>query len=68
MKTKVAHIIGGGRLPERVRLLLYVSLLQTSIPPLLKTGRELYDTMRFMERMARDNGEALSGSIFIDEK
>ncbi|MGD8991156.1 MAG: hypothetical protein PVI00_06825, partial [Desulfobacterales bacterium] len=35
--------------------------------PFIKSGRKLYETMRMMERKAKEVGDCLSGFIFIDE-
>lgn len=67
LKTKVAHITGGLGCPNGCDFCCTSHFFKRQYVPFIKSGRELYDTMRFMERKAREKDEALSGFIFIDE-
>ena len=67
LKTKVAHITGGLGCPNGCDFCCTSHFFKRKYVPFIKSGRELYDTMRYMERTAREAGEALSGFIFIDE-
>ncbi len=67
LKTKVAHITGGLGCPNGCDFCCTSHFFMRQYVPFIKSGRELYDTMRFMERKAQEKGETLSGFIFIDE-
>jgi hypothetical protein len=67
LKTKVAHITGGLGCPGGCDFCCTSHFFKRKYVPFIKNGRELYETMRLMERKAREAGETLSGFIFIDE-
>ena len=67
LKTKVAHITGGLGCPNGCDFCCTSHFFKRQYIPFIASGRELYDTMRFMEREARHVGHTLSGFIFIDE-
>ena len=67
LKTKVAHITGGLGCPNGCDFCCTSHFFKRQYVPFIRSGRELYDTMRRMERKAREHGHTLSGFIFIDE-
>jgi hypothetical protein len=67
LKTKVAHITGGLGCTGGCDFCCTSHFFKRKYVPFIKSGRNLYDTMRFMERKAQENGETISGFIFIDE-
>ncbi len=67
LKTKVAHITGGLGCPNGCDFCCTSHFFKRQYVPFIKSGRELYDIMRFMERKAHEGGETLSSFIFIDE-
>jgi hypothetical protein len=67
LKTKVAHITGGLGCPNGCDFCCTSHFFNRKYIPFVRSGKELYDTIRFMERKARDGGEELSGFIIIDE-
>jgi hypothetical protein len=67
LKTKVAHITGGLGCTGGCDFCCTSHFFKRKYVPFIKSGRTLYDTMRFMERKAQENGETISGFIFIDE-
>lgn len=67
LKTKVAHITGGLGCPNGCDFCCTSHFFKRKYVPFIKSGRELYETMRFMESRAREASETLSGFIFIDE-
>ncbi|MBN1848627.1 MAG: cobalamin-dependent protein [Deltaproteobacteria bacterium] len=67
LKTKVVHITGGLGCPGGCDFCCTSHFFKRKYVPFIKTGRELYDTMRFMERKAQKKGDSISGFIFIDE-
>ena len=67
LKTKVAHITGGLGCPNGCDFCCTSHFFKRQYIPFVKSGQELFDTMRFMERKALEAGDALSGFIFIDE-
>ena len=67
LKTKVAHITGGLGCPNGCDFCCTSHFFNRQYIPFIKSGQELFDTMRFMERKAREAGDTLSGFIFIDE-
>ncbi len=67
MKTNVAHITGGLGCPNGCDFCCTSHFFKRQYVPFIKSGRELYDTMRFMEQKATQAGDTLSGFIFIDE-
>ncbi len=67
LKTKVAHITGGLGCPNGCDFCCTSHFFKRQYVPFVKSGRELYETMRLMEQKAREAGESLSGFIFIDE-
>jgi haloalkane dehalogenase len=67
LKTKVAHITGGLGCPNGCDFCCTSHFFKRQYIPFIQSGRELYDTMRKMERRARESGHTLSGFIFIDE-
>jgi len=66
-KTKVAHITGGLGCPNGCDFCCTSHFFKRQYIPFIKSGRELYDTMRSMEQKAIHAGDTLSGFIFIDE-
>jgi haloalkane dehalogenase len=67
LKTKVAHITGGLGCPNGCDFCCTSHFFERKYVPFLRSGRELYDTMRLMERKAAEAGDTLSGFILIDE-
>ena len=67
LKTKVAHITGGLGCPNGCDFCCTSHFFKRRYIPFVNSGRELFDTMRFMEQKAREAGDTLSGFIFIDE-
>lgn len=67
MKTKVAHITGGLGCPNGCDFCSTSHFFKQQYVPFIRSGRKLYETMRTMERKAREAGDNLSGFIFIDE-
>lgn len=67
LHTKVAHITLGLGCPNGCDFCCTSHFFKRQYIPFIKTGRELYDTMRFIEERARQAGDTLSGFIFIDE-
>jgi hypothetical protein len=67
LKTKVAHITGGLGCPNGCDFCCTSHFFKRQYIPFIRSGRELYDTMRLMEQAARKAGDTLSSFIFIDE-
>ena len=67
LDTKVAHITSGLGCPNGCDFCCTSHFFERQYIPFIKSGLELYDTMRSMERKARDAGDTLGGFIFIDE-
>jgi len=67
LNTKVAHITGGLGCPNGCDFCCTSHFFDRKYVPFLRSGKELYDTIRLMERKAMDAGEELSGFIVIDE-
>lgn len=67
LKTKVAHITGGLGCPNGCDFCCTSHFFNRKYVPFIQSGRELYETMRAMEREAREAGDRLSSFIFIDE-
>ena len=67
LKTKVAHITGGLGCPNGCDFCCTSHFFKRRYIPFIKSGKELFDNMRFMERKAREDGDRLSGFILIDE-
>ena len=67
LKTKVAHITGGLGCPNGCDFCCTSHFFKRKYIPFVKSGRELYETMKMMEHKARDAGDELSGFIVIDE-
>jgi len=67
LKTKVAHITGGLGCPNGCDFCCTSHFFKRQYIPFIRSGRELYDTMRLMEQAAREAGDTLSSFIFIDE-
>jgi hypothetical protein len=67
LKTKVAHITGGLGCPNGCDFCCTSHFFRRQYIPFIKSGRELYDTMRLMEQAAWEAGDTLSSFIFIDE-
>ena len=67
LKTKVAHITGGLGCPNGCDFCCTSYYFKRRYIPFIQSGRELYETMRMMERKAIEVGDSLSGFIFIDE-
>ena len=66
-KTKVAHITGGLGCPNGCDFCCTSHFFKRKYIPFIRSGRELYETMRFMEKKAQKTGDTLSGFVFIDE-
>ena len=67
LKTKVAHITGGLGCPNGCDFCCTSHYFKRRYIPFIRSGRELYETMRMMEIKAKEVGDCLSGFIFIDE-
>lgn len=67
LRTKVAHITGGLGCPNGCDFCCTSHFFKRRYVPFIHTGRELYETMRVMEREAERVGDTLSGFILIDE-
>jgi hypothetical protein len=67
LNTKVAHITGGLGCPNGCDFCCTSHFFNRKYVPFLRSGKELYDTIRLIERKAMDAGEELSGFIVIDE-
>jgi hypothetical protein len=67
LKTKVAHITGGLGCPNGCDFCCTSHFFKREYIPLVRSGRELYETMKMMEHKARNAGEEISGFIIIDE-
>lgn len=67
LNSKVAHITGGLGCPNGCDFCCTSHFFNRKYIPFIKSGKELYDTMRSMEHQARQAGDTLSGFIFIDE-
>jgi hypothetical protein len=67
MKTKVAHITGGLGCPNGCDFCCTSHYFRRKYIPFIKNGRDLFDTMQRMQRKAEQEGDTLSGFIFIDE-
>ena len=67
LKTKVAHITGGLGCPNGCDFCCTSHFFKRQYIPFIRSGRELYDTMRVMERKAEQAGDTLASFIFIDE-
>jgi radical SAM superfamily enzyme YgiQ (UPF0313 family) len=65
--TKVAHITGGLGCPNGCDFCCTSHYFKRKYVPFVRSGRELYDTIRYMEKAAESSGERLSGFIIIDE-
>jgi hypothetical protein len=66
-KTKVAHITSGLGCPNGCDFCCTSHFFKRMHIPFIKSGRELYDTIRSMERRAQEVGDELSAFIIIDE-
>jgi haloalkane dehalogenase len=67
LPTKVAHITGGLGCPNGCDFCCTSHFFKRRYVPFVKSGRELYDTIREMELKAKTAGDQLSGFIIIDE-
>jgi len=67
LNTKVAHITGGLGCPNGCDFCCTSHFFKRKYVPFAQSGRELYDTILFMEQKAKDAGDELSGFIIIDE-
>jgi len=67
LPTKVAHITGGLGCPNGCDFCCTSHFFKRRYVPFVKSGRELYDTIREMEFRAKAEGDQLSGFIIIDE-
>lgn len=67
LATKVAHITGGLGCPNGCDFCCTSHYFKRKYVPFVQSGRELYATIRQMEKMSEKLGERLSGFIIIDE-
>lgn len=67
LPTKVAHITGGLGCPNGCDFCCTSHFFRRRYVPFVRSGRELYDTIREMEDRAERAGDRLSGFIIIDE-
>lgn len=67
LKTKVAHITAGLGCPNGCDFCCTSHFFRRKYIPFVKTGSELYEIMKDMEKKAEKAGEILSGFIVIDE-
>lgn len=67
LKTKVAHVTGGLGCPNGCDFCCTSHFFRRRYLPFTRSGQELFDTLRQMERSAEQAGETLSGFILIDE-
>lgn len=66
-KAKVAHLTAGLGCPNGCDFCCTSHFFKRKYLPYLKTGREIYQELRAMERQAEEHGDTLSGMILIDE-
>ena len=66
-EAKVAHITGGLGCPNGCDFCCTSHFFKRRYVPFVKSGRELYQTIRQMEATAKEKGDQLSAFIFIDE-
>ena len=67
LPTKVAHITGGLGCPNGCDFCCTSHYFKRKYIPFVRSGRELYDVIRQMEKAAGAAGDHLSGFIIIDE-
>jgi haloalkane dehalogenase len=67
LPSKVAHITGGLGCPNGCDFCCTSHFFHRQYVPFVRSGRELYDTIREMEHRAQEAGDCLSGFIVIDE-
>ena len=67
LKTKVAHVTGGLGCPNGCDFCCTSHFFNRKYVPFAKTGQELYDALKKMERCSKTAGDTLSGFILIDE-
>ncbi len=67
LKTKVAHVTGGLGCPNGCDFCCTSHFFRRRYLPFTRSGQELHNTLRQMERAAEQAGETLSGFILIDE-
>jgi hypothetical protein len=67
LKTRVAHITGGLGCSNGCDFCCTSHYFKQKYVPFIRSGRELYETIRLMEDKAQAAGEELSGFIIIDE-
>ncbi|HHP7236300.1 MAG TPA: B12-binding domain-containing radical SAM protein [Desulfobacterales bacterium] len=67
LPTKVAHITAGLGCPNGCDFCCTSHYFKRKYVPFIRSGRELYDTIRRMENSAESAGDRLSGFIIIDE-
>jgi haloalkane dehalogenase len=67
LDTKVGHVTGGLGCPNGCDFCCTSHYFKRKYVPFVQSGRELYDTIRHMEKMSEKLGERLSGFIIIDE-
>jgi haloalkane dehalogenase len=67
LPTKVAHITCGLGCPNGCDFCCTSHFFRRRYVPFIRSGRELYDTIRRMEDRAQKAGDRLSGFILIDE-
>ena len=65
--AKVAHLTAGLGCPNGCDFCCTSHFFKRKYLPYLKTGREIYQEIRSMERQAEEHGDKLTGMVFIDE-
>ncbi|MEE8348086.1 MAG: B12-binding domain-containing radical SAM protein [Acidobacteriota bacterium] len=65
--AKVAHLTAGLGCPNGCDFCCTSHFFKRKYVPYLKTGREIYQELCAMQRQAEEQGDTLSGMIFIDE-
>ncbi|MEE8349227.1 MAG: hypothetical protein V3R94_06640 [Acidobacteriota bacterium] len=65
--AQVAHLTAGLGCPNGCDFCCTSHFFKRKYVPYLKTGREIYQQIRSMERQAAEHGDELSGVILIDE-
>lgn len=67
LPTKVAHITAGLGCPNGCDFCCTSHYFKRRYVPFIRSGRELYDTIRQMQAAAQKAGDPISGFIIIDE-
>ncbi len=65
--AKVGHLTAGLGCPNGCDFCCTSHFFKRKYLPYLKTGREIYQELRSMERQAQERGDRLTGMVFIDE-